>query len=652
MTLHHFKGVKRLDIDFTDVTTISGRNATGKTTLFDAFTWLLFGKNSDDKKQFSIKTLDSDGNVIPKLPHSVSADLVVDGETIALKRTLTEKWQKRRGSSEEEFRGNEEERLYNDVPLSVKDWSAKIASILDEETFKVLTSPLYFCSMGWKEQRQMLIDMVGDISDEEVVTHNPEGFSELLAQLSGKTLEEYRKEIAAKKRRAKDDIDTLPARIEERRSVIADNDTGMSVLELEQTICIKNDGVKHLDEKIKNASTAVKVDDRLVKMSSGISKVMADISELESSLRGELVKQNNQLRQDAEAATSAINYNQLRLNSFDIELSRLNNKLNTAKAERESLLTEWRAIKAEALTFADGDFTCPCCHRPLEPSQIEEKQAQMTEEFNKSKADRLARNKERGLECKQLIESVTESIETFAKQREKAVSEIEKAQKALDVLQKPLTDEEINSKLGEHEGLNKVKELLKQRQEEKARLEAECADEAAGGNSIINELLDERNKAQAELDALRSQLALKKVAETNKKRITELEAELKAKNEELAKLEQIEFTIMEFTHTRIDLLQNKINSMFSIVKFKMYDTQINGGEVETCKAVIDGVPYEDLNHAAKINGGLDIIRTFCKRLGVTAPIFIDNAEAVNNLIDIDSQTIRLVVSEDETLTVS
>ena len=121
----------------------------------------LFGKNSDDRKDFGIKTKDADGNVIENVPHEVSAILLVNGEEITLCRRLVEKWQKKRGSAVAEFTGNTEERLFNDVPCSVKEWSEKIDNICTEQVFKFITNPLYFNQQKPDVQRAMLFRMAG-----------------------------------------------------------------------------------------------------------------------------------------------------------------------------------------------------------------------------------------------------------------------------------------------------------------------------------------------------------------------------------------------------------------------------------------------------------------------------------------------------------
>ncbi len=214
LSLTNFKGIRSLEIDFGRKTDIRGANASGKTTVFDAFRWLLFGKSSDDRKDFGIKTYDEQGNVIPRIPHEVTGVLRINGEEITLRKCLVEKWTKKRGSAEETYSGNLLECYWNDVPTSVTEYNAKISGICDEQLFKLITNPWYFTAQRKDVQRAMLFDLAGNIDEEDIVGGN-EDFAALLRNLTGKTLDEYKREIVAKKRRVKDSVESIPARIDE-----------------------------------------------------------------------------------------------------------------------------------------------------------------------------------------------------------------------------------------------------------------------------------------------------------------------------------------------------------------------------------------------------------------------------------------------------
>ena len=214
MTIRHFKGIPSLQVQFGQVTDILGDNATGKTTVMDAFLWLLFGKDSSDRTQFEIKHISSNGNAGPK-DVEVEGTLLVDDQTITLKRVLREKWIKRRGSIELEFAGHETTCFYNEVPVSVSDYQEKVYGLCSEEVFKMLTNPYCFTGLKWNIQRNILFEIAcGDLTDAAIAKGNPE-FERLLSELTGKTLEEYKKQVAAQRRRIKQELDLLPARIDE-----------------------------------------------------------------------------------------------------------------------------------------------------------------------------------------------------------------------------------------------------------------------------------------------------------------------------------------------------------------------------------------------------------------------------------------------------
>ena len=276
----------------------------------------------------------------------------------------------------------------------------------------------------------------------------------------------------------------------------------------------------------------------------------------------------------------------------------------------------------------------------------------MTARFNKQKAADLEANKEKGLAIKAQIgiaEGIIKSQQDIIDLQTVRLKQIESELQEKKEPQR-CTPEEIEKMVIKDENYIRLCSKLTKFDMEHQNDGETTSDEAKADE--IAKLKEERDTLRMEISSFESTLATKTISEQNKQRIAELEERLRNANEELAQLEGIEFTIQEFTKTRISLLEGKINSMFKFVRWRMCEQQINGGEVETCKATVDGVPYEDLNNAMKINAGLDIINAICKSLNLTAPIFCDNAEAVNELIETNSQVIRLVVSEDNELKIA
>lgn len=637
MRLINFKAFKDFSIEFNEhITVIQGRNGSGKTTIFDAFTWLLFGKNSDDRKDFGIKTKDAYGNVIENVPHEVSAVLLVNGEEITLCRRLVEKWQKKRGSAVAEFTGNTEERLFNDVPCSVKEWNEKIDNICTEQVFKFITNPLYFNQQKPDVQRAMLFRMAGNISDDEIASEC-EDFRALLDKLTGKTLDEYKKEIAAKKKRLKAEIDTIPDRIDERKRDMpeaADWDA------INASIAEKKQQKEELEAQITDASQAYAAanDERMQKV-----KELSDLKQkratLENNIKNEVQSGYHKALQEKKEISYKVSDLSQEINRKKEQLARDRKNLESWSAYREKLIAEWKEINARTLQFNEDDFRCPTCHRPFEPDEIEAKQQEMTQRFNTRKANELEENRKVGKENTKRMQELEASI----KETEDAISaktaELEKLKSSEAYTANPTCPDampviEANA---EWKSLSeKIDEL-----EAETRKPIEIANNA--------DIKERCKQIDNEIDALKNILANKGIIERNNARIAELEKQLRTQSEELAELEGIEFTIAEFTKARIEAVDKRINGMFSLVKFKMYEKQINGGEVETCIATVDGIPYSDLNDAKKVNAGLDIINAICKFEGITAPIFCDNAESVNKLLDTASQQIRLVVTFDENL---
>ena len=144
---------------------------------------------------------------------------------------------------------------------------------------------------------------------------------------------------------------------------------------------------------------------------------------------------------------------------------------------------------------------------------------------------------------------------------------------------------------------------------------------------------------------MQKRLSVSEVAQRDRERIAELEIQMRAQASELARLDGLEFTMSEFSKAKTAMLEEKVNKRFSFVRFKMSEQLINGAETETCTATVDGVPYADLNKAKKTNAGLDIINAICRHMALSAPIFIDNAESVNELLPPPSQQIRLRVTD-------
>lgn len=636
ITLTNFKGIRNLNIEFNEEqTVIKGRNGSGKTTIFDAFYWVLFGKNSDDKKQFSIKTLDASGEPIHKLTHEVTAVLRVDDELITLTRSYKEKWSKKRGQAEEEFTGHEEARIYNGVPMSVKEWQAKIDGIINEETFKFITNPFAFISLKPDAQREMLIRMAGDVDEQEII-NSDEDFKQLFKDLSGKSLEEYKKEIASLKKHAKQEIEHIPARIDELQRMMPEEQNWMALSinkrELQDEIA-RQEGKQESAQRVMNARKA-ESDKVMVEMGAVNRKQLVIKARIQAELmEGPLkaMKANMELKSKIDSLAQKVNHYSSAVHSMEMFVEKLTN-------DKAILLKEYKEIKQRTFEINEDDFVCQLCGRPFDVEDIQAKKVEMMERFRNGQAKDLADNVAKG-------KALNVKIAEYQEQQKTAEIERDKYQAELDALKAVKPQAEHQPSEVEIDAVVKSDPEYIELEKEIERLQFKLASWQDEG--VVNYHEGERAE---DIQGLRNQLAevekslySKEVIESSKARIEQLASDLRKRNEELARLERTEFVIQKFSKTRIESVENKINSMFTLVSWRMFTKQINGGEQPCCEALIGGVPYVDANSASKINAGLDIINAISESVGCLAPIFIDNAESVLKIHEVKAQRVLLQV---------
>ena len=394
IALTNFKGLKSTMINFEDNTQIFGANGTGKTTIADAFTWLLFGKDTTDRKDFEIKTLDHNGKVIPQIDHEVSATLLVDNEPLTLRRVLKENWVKKRGNEEREFAGNVTELYWNDVPMSVTEFTRKVNEVLNEQVFKMITSPTYFNTIKWQDRRNLLIDIFGEVSNEEVAKGNT-AFEKLLEKLTqGKTLEDYKAQISASIKKAKEDLKAIPARIDEvfRGKPEAQD---FRVLEIELEGYSKK--LEKVDSELADANKAYtsKLDaQRSDKLKAN--NIKSDI---------EIIEQNSKKEAQARLKpdTSILDTLVKEKSAKNQELESYENALKTLETKKEGIVNQTKSIDKQiadkrqqwhdendkVLEFKEDDCNCPTCKQALPSGDIESKKAEAMQNFKNAKLQKL-----------------------------------------------------------------------------------------------------------------------------------------------------------------------------------------------------------------------------------------------------------------------
>lgn len=649
MLLTNFKGIRSLEVNFDpEVTNIFGDNATGKSTMMDAFLWTLFGKDSQNRADFNIKTLDANGKALPKLEHEVVVVISVDGVETVFRRCYKENWVKKRGTAKEVMDGHSVDYFVDDVPYGKREYDAKVSAICPEQLFRQITNPAYFPSLKMQEQRRMLFEIVGgdithhDVFNELITDKNKEYFRSLVDALdSGKTLDEYKKQIVSQKNKTKGEVADIPGRIEENNRNMPEEEDWVA---LSSDIDEKENEIKNIDSLIADRS---KADEEEADRRRGVRRQIDDKYERMEEVKRQVKKvantEHDKWYSDLSAKESEISNLKTDIRSLEDRLPTLNNSLEEYNSQRGILLQEYKAINSETFEVDNSALVCPTCKRVFEGEDYASKLSEMQDAFQTNKSNRLKANVQKGTTIKAKIEDLQKQIQTV----EQTIGEKKNLLSTLESEKQQLHNSEPKT-VDVIEALERNEKYIALKKEVET-LEASLKTDYAPAD--VSEHINAKKALQSDIYALKERLSKREQIERTQKRINELQSQLTNMQQQIADYEQIEASILDFMKSKVSLVEKRINSAFSYVQFRMFDTQVDGTEFDTCECMVEGTPYSDLNTAAKMNAGIDIINAICRAKGVTAPIWLDNRESVCNLIPCRSQIINLFVERGAKLTI-
>lgn len=632
LTLENFKGHGLRVVEFSPtVTRVYGANGTGKTSLFDSFCWILWAKDSDDRTQsgnVSFYPFDPDkqGEVLHNVVVKVEAVLEIDGAQHVLCRTMQEKWTTPNGTELPRFTGNETKLYIDGLAVKANQFDAFVKENINSELFKLTSNPRYFPTLHWKEQRRILMELVGDISNDDVLA-------------SDASLEPLRNELANRK---PEDCKKLWQ--QQQKAAVKD---------LEKTVLLINENRKHLPQIENEADVKAELEaQRLVLMKplekamqekadilsgTAISKKQAEAKVLESKLdiiRAEQREKIAAVRKpfdeqiaalEAEAKTAAETVKPYRQTVVNLD-----NAIRENEEKLKVLQDSWQAVDAEE--FND---ICPCCHRPYPPEQIADQRAA----FNRSKAERLEKIEADG-------NALFDKNEENKAQRDAAMKEVQRLSK-LD-LEMP----------------DKRSEIMKQREEAVQALPPmenrqdwfAASEDLKRINHEIEELhIDVKLKlmdaekaienAQKPVGDIDVRLAEIKAAEATRALITDYTKQQQALREQHDELALKLSLIKKFDEIKAVMTTEKVKAILPGMDFKLFNyNNTNEGYTETCELVKDGKPYANLSNGEKIAVGCELIAAISKHYGVSNPVWIDNAEATTKHLETNGQAILLRVS--------
>lgn len=658
--LRYFKGVENKEIVLGDnINVVKGRNGIGKSTIADAISWVLFGTNQAGATKFGIKTKDKDGREIEDVAHSVEISLSVQNEQegmmcYVLTRTLTET-RKDDGS----VTNNYTYKVDGEVETA-GDFKKVVDAICPEEVFRLCSSPYSFTQMDWSEQRKRLNEMFGVPSVEDV-TGGDKKYDAIKELLEKDDVDKILKHLNYKRKEVQKNLDEVPVRLEALKNVLPKAEDWAAV---EKLILEKR---KEITETRKNLNTIDNGGVDFIRKYQNISTLNLDhkrkrIMEESAQLRlGEIIKANAEAKTACKKAVAEAEQNiedlKQKLKSFDVALVKCDARMNELDAEKADGKEKWKLIKARTWEWNEDDAFCPTCKQALPEDQVQKIMEESKKAFLNNKASDLKKLGDDAARIKEEVKKCEENTEYFKTQQKATQTQLDKAEAELIEARKALEEQAKK----EEEKVS-VETLLAEKPEYKQvcdrikKIEAEQEKPADEGMSEEDKKLkaDVEKKLkdlESETEVLASRLAVKAQWEKVTAQMVGLQEERAQWKEQIDSLDEKIKAASDFQRRSCEVLEENVNRRFKLVRWKMFRRQLDGTDKPWCECSVDGVPYSDLNTAAKINAGLDITNTLKRHYGVDVPCVIDNAETVQEPLYEGGQQIRLTVTDDEDIVI-
>lgn len=670
--MENFKGIKSLDVNFSNKTSIKGQNAAGKTTIFDAFTWLLFNKNSAGEEKFNVRPLDKGGHRIDNVEIKVVGVIDVDGKEVELSKVQKQNWVKKRGTDTVALQGNVNSFEIDGYPKSEADFKDFVSGLAqNEEMFKMLTNPQYFSSLKWKDQRDILMKLTTEVSDVELAKEmfDENAYAESLIEELEKapSTDDIRAKFSKALSEWKKKQAEIPVRIDEAEKSKIDVDVAEQ--ELAKVDLVRR--IAECDKKMENAGSA------LGDLRSKEMQLQFDMSGMEQTMNRELSNKRSIMDAELRDCKNELEHFAVTISLKEKQISDNEKTITDADAERKKLGEQYNSEKAKAFDetpylfdeskwiFDESTTVCSLCGQKLPADKIEQLKADFEERKTKAKADVKRKLNDSKSDFITQKESNLEEIKAYGFAKKNLIEELTKKNADLQMEIDSLKKQEQGTFTNKEELCKLLSEIPEEadysQNEEYVKLKAEhdkiLADiaklESEGADKVVTDLKAKKADMQSQLDEVNKVIAQAANNVAIDDRIETLRDEQKEIGQKVADQEQMLYLLEEFIRFKLNKVSESINSHFKTVNFKLFEMQLNGGMKDCCECTVNGVPYSALNSGHRIVAGLDIIRSLSELYGVSVPIFVDNAESLNefNVPDMDAQLILLSVSEDKQLKV-
>lgn len=650
ITIKNFKGVlgeRKLTFNPT-LTQIMGANHAGKTTIVDAVQWVLFDKNSIGQTVFGIDPKDENGEIIHHLDNTVVLELTADGTDYKLEKVRSETWTKPRKKEEAEMTGHTTKYFVNENKYTQKDFKAFVDDLCKESLFKAITTPSYFPSLPAEDQRNLLTKMVGKTTDEDLAGDN-EDFKGLLQELSGTDLQKFREQLRYRIGELKKEIEQIPSRINENTEELKALEASKPDFDFtRKRIKEIETGIENIDNELADLSRTVDTEfNERTKERTEINKLKNRMQAIVQSYQDKNTTEERKHKKAIDDAKYEIEVTERAIRNAKAAVEDGQAQLNKIAIASEDFKKRWVILDQTAFSWDNNQEICPTCHQRLPQDDIDRMKEEMEGNFNDNKSkqfdaleEEAARIKKRKSDAEATIKNAQDKLEKLEQQRKEQEAALQKAQESKPTLTYHTDDEEYQQLQMDVNARTAALE---------ARTEEETSDTKVKQEATLKQRKAEQNRLR---DELRDELAKEQRITDKQNRIKELENRQQTLSQQLTELEKKDYTAERFTIAKIENLEKKVNDLFTNVQFKMFEPFISTGGIKpTCECTMHGTPYRDLSTSEKINAGIDIINAMCAFNDTYAPLLIDNAESITDILPTRSQQILLIVSRDKELTI-
>lgn len=608
--IKNFKGCSELKLNFMENKNIlEGENGIGKTTVLDAITWCLFGKNFADEKQFKIKPI-IDGEEKEDLATSVL--LIINDTKI--------------------------ERIWNnslttikvdDVKFGVTEFNNYLRDkfFITDAEFKALSNIDYIPNLHWKELRSLIMGLIGEIKNEEVFVRGD--FNLIRDKIESVGVEKTAEDIKTSKSELASEIKVLQGNIDQKHTDI-------------QQLVVDDNEQQQLEERKQEIKATIESFNILKEKKAAQDAEISKLTILEGNLKANINTRDNLLKDNVEyqktynssnidvelIKTNKIKEKTNQIESINQDIERLELEKSSLIADREELRSRYdeevkREIKVE-------NSTCTACGQPLPGEKIKEVLNNLKEE-SKARANLYVAKAKEKLTRMSEIDVVINSYKEKISQVKKEIDEI--------------NTEEIDS-TQESSVQIQMKNNITRNKEKIANLEIEALNiqkqinllkDSIKNHKVIN--VGDTSSLQNELETITEKLAISATLKIFKEQLKELEAKYADKLSEKERLNEREQQLILFNSTKTELLRERVKHNFKLADFITQEETKDGKLVETFKIAVDGIEYNALNTGHKILVALDLIDNIQRMKGKRLPILIDGLGELTRLPELETQII-------------